>query len=185
MTRIVCSSGLALVLVAVTAGAAEAQAKPFMVSGGGFAPQGVSLVPGMPRPHSLAGVATHLGNYAGAGMFQITPPVPGLAPNQASFSSAPYCVFVAANGDQLVVTYGKGGTGVVTLTPVGNNYFTAYFVAEFNPVPELCTGRFRGVTGSWLMIAQSSPFTFVSPTDTSPFAYTWQGQGTLIFPKGK
>ena len=74
--------------------------------------------------------------------------------------------------------------GEVTLTPNSDGSFSAEFVAEFNPVPSLCTGRFAKVTGGgWLMIAKSSPF-FITGATTTPFLYTWEGEGTLTFQKG-
>jgi hypothetical protein len=170
-------------VLSTAASRADAQVKPFKIKGGGVAPAGLSVVPGVAAPHWAVGEANELGKYYGDGFFNITGPAPNPNPLQASFSSAPYFTFAAANGDLLVVTYGKGGTGLVTLTPINATTFTARFVAEFNPVPDLCTGRFKGVTGGWIMIAQSSPFTFVSATNSSAFTYTWQGEGTLTFPK--
>jgi hypothetical protein len=99
-------------------------------------------------------------------------------------------VFTAANGDILTCTYGvvtngADGPGVVTLSPAGAGRFTAVFVAEFNPVPALCTGRFAKVAGGgFLMIAKSSPFSVVG-TQTTPFTYTWEGEGSLTFTEGK
>ena len=75
--------------------------------------------------------------------------------------------------------------GEVTLYPVGDGSFIAVFVAEFNPVPAKCTGRFAKVTdGSFIMVATSEPF-FLLATTTTPFAYSWEGEGTLTFRKGK
>ncbi len=172
-------------LVAVACAPAQAQVKPIKITGGGFAPLGVSLVPGVERPHTVFGNATLLGKHSGLGVFQITGPDPEGDPLKARFSSAPVVTFVAANGDELVCTYGEGGTGEVTLTPYQyqSGEFTARFVAEFKAVPELSTGRFEGATGEWIMIANSSAFTFVSETDTTPFTFTWQGEGKLAFPK--
>lgn len=170
-------------IVAVACAPAQAQVKPMKITGGGFAPFGVSLAPGVTRPHTVVGNATHLGKHSGLGMFQITGPDPGRNPLKARFSSAPVVTFVAANGDKLVCTYGAGGTGEVTLTPHVTGEFTARFVAEFKSVPASSTGRFEGVTGSWIMIANSSAFTLASLTDTTPFTFTWQGEGTLTFPK--
>jgi hypothetical protein len=180
-----------VVLVAVLTLAthrADAQVKPFKVTGGGLAPDGVSLV-GAASPHWAVGVATELGKYYGEGFFQITGPGPDpMNPLQASFSSAPDFTFVAANGDKLVFTYGDvdngaDENGLVTLTPHDGGTFTAVFVAEFNPVVAKCTGRFADVTdGSFIMTAVSAPFTINNMTGTtSPFAYTWQGEGTLTF----
>ncbi len=185
--RIVSLFAFALVL-AFSQGTAQAQAnKPFKISGGGPAPEGIFLTPLTPGIHYATGHATELGRYSCVGMFQL------LGYNSqtvATFSSAPYCVFIAEDGDILACTYGDvthgaTGPGVVTLTPARNSTFTARFVAEFNPVPALCTGRFAKVTGgSFLMIAKSSPFSIVG-AQTTPFTYTWEGEGSLTFTKGK
>jgi len=162
---------------------AAAQVTPFRITGGGPAPQGISLIPLTPVPHSAVGQATMLGRYAGAGMFQI---LNFTSPLTANFSSAPDFVFVAANGDKLAVTYGVVANGAaqpgqVTLTPNADGSFTATFVAEFNPEPAKCTGRFANVTGgSWIMVAMSDPF-FITGVTTTPFNYRWEGQGYLVF----
>ena len=168
---------------------AEAQVKPFKLTGGGIAPLGIALTPGVAAPHSSVGTATELGNHTGAGFFQI---LDYTSPTTAEFSSAPDYTFTAANGDQLTFTYGvvrPGGAqqpGQVTLSPVGDGSVTAVFVAEFNPVPAKCTGRFAKVTGgSVIMIATSSPFFLDFQTGTTtPFTYTWQGDGWIEFGKG-
>jgi hypothetical protein len=156
----------------------------FKISGGGNATQGVSLVPLTPTAHTATGTGTpRLGRYTGAGFFQI---LSFTGPLTANFSSAPDFVFTGANGDQLAVTYGVVANGApqpgqMTLTPHKGGSFTAHFVAVFNPEPAKCTGRFAGITGgSWVMIAQTSPF-FIQGTATTPFTYTWQGQGQLVF----
>ena len=62
------------------------------------------------------------------------------------------------------------------------------FIQEFVPVPEESTGKFATITGgSFIMIATSEPFPLdISPEGyTPPFAYTWVGEGTLEFAKGK
>jgi hypothetical protein len=165
---------------------AEAQVKPFKITGSGVAPDGLSLIPGVPAPHVSTGQATELGNHTGAGFFTI---LDYTGPLTAEFSSAPTYTFIAANGDKLVMTYGDvdngaASPGEVTLTPHSDGSFSAVFVAEFNPVPSQCTGRFAKLTaGSFLMIAKSSPF-FLLGTVSSPFTYTWEGQGTLTFRKG-
>ena len=53
-------------------------------------------------------------------------------------------------------------------------------VAEFVVDPVASTGRFAGVTGSWVMDAWSEPFV---PGATDPFLYGWEGKGRLTFPK--
>lgn len=163
--------------------------KPFKISGGGPVPQGLSLIPGDPSLHFAAGQGTDLGRYSCVSLFTL---VPGVPPAGATsyFSSAPYCVFVGANGDILTCTYGDvshgaAKPGVVTLSPAGTGKFTATFVAEFRPVPELSTGKFaKIIEGSWIMYAKSSPFSMVG-TKTTPFTYTWEGKGTFTYPKHK
>jgi hypothetical protein len=186
----------ALVL-AFAHGPAEAQVvKPFKVTGGGFVPQGIFLTPGKPAFHWATGQATELGSYYGEGFFTLLTP-PNLMTLTADFSSAPDFTFTAANGDNLVFTYGDEDNGAqrpgnVTLQPQADGSFTAVFVAEFNPFLPKCTGRFAKVTGgSFIMIAKSAPFALVPDEDqpngvkTTPFAYTWQGSGTLTFAQGK
>jgi hypothetical protein len=106
----------------------------------------------------------------------------------AEFSSAPDFVFTAANGDELATTYGDVSNGAkqpgqVTLYPQTDGSFIAVFVAEFNPIPALCTGRFAKLTGgSFIMVATSDPF-FIIGDWTTPFNYTWEGSGTLTYGK--
>jgi hypothetical protein len=162
------------VSLALASPRAQAQVKPFKITGGGYAPDGISLIPLTAVPHSTVGNATELGNYTGEGFFQI---LDYTGPLTAEFSSAPNVVFVAANGDQLAFTYGDTDNGAkqpgeVTLFPEADGSFTAVFVAEFNPDLENCTGRFEKVTsGSFVMVAVSEPF-FILGTATTPFAYT-------------
>jgi hypothetical protein len=170
---------------------AEAQVvKPFKITGGGTAPKGLSLVPGTPTPHWAVGKATELGKYYGAGNEQL---LKFTSPTTADFSSYGPFVFVAANGDKLACTYGDTTNGAkqagkVTLTVVGATanktpIVTATFVAEFNPVPALCTGRFsKLIGGSFIMVAVTQPFVLGS---TTPVRYTWAGDGSLTFSKGK
>ncbi len=171
--------------LALTSSRAEAQVKPFKITGGGYAPDGLALVPYTPGPHSATGNATELGNYTGEGWFQI---LDYTSPLTAEFSSDPNFVFVAANGDHLAMTYGDTSNGAaepgqVTLVPNSDGSFTAYFVAEFNPDLPNCTGRFAKLTGgSVIMYAVSDPF-FIEGTSTTPFNYTWSGSGTLTFGK--
>jgi hypothetical protein len=60
--------------------------------------------------------------------------------------------------------------------------YEAFFVAEFVPVADLCTGRFAGVSGNWVMYAQTEPFLLGS---SDPLPYSWHGEGTLTFQKGR
>jgi hypothetical protein len=173
-------------ILALACPRAQAQDKPFKVKGGGLAPDGISLIPFTPVPHSAVGEATELGEYSGEGMFQL---LDFTGPLSAEFSSAPNFVFTAANGDQLAFTYGVTSNGAaqpgeVTLFPESDGSFTAVFVAEFNPDLANCTGRFANVIGgSFTMVAVSEPFFIVGDT-TTPFAYTWEGEGAIEFSKG-
>jgi len=171
--------------LALTSSRAEAQVKPLKITGGGPAPNGLSLIPFTPSPHSAIGNATELGHYTGEGFFQI---LDITGPLTAEFSSAPNFVFVAANGDHLAMTYGDTSNGAnqpgqVTLVPNSDGSFTALFVAEFNPDLPNCTGRFAKLTGgSLIMVAVSEPF-FIVGASTTPFNYTWSGTGTLTYGK--
>ena len=62
----------------------------------------------------------------------------------------------------------------------GSLVVEALWVAEFVPVPDQSTGKFAGVTGSWVMYAWSEPFVLGSD---DPVSYAWEGQGSLEFPK--
>jgi hypothetical protein len=176
-----------IITLALAQARAQAQVKPLKITGGGLAPAGIALTPGTPAPHWAVGTATELGKYYGQGFFQI---LDFTSATTAEFSSAPDFVFTAANGDELAMTYGVVANGAkqpgqVTLYPVGDGSFIAVFVAEFNPVPSQSTGRFASVTGgSLIMVATSDPF-FILGATTTPFAYTWEGEGTLTFGKGR
>lgn len=162
--------------------------KPFKITGGGIAPEGLRP-PGEVTTHLIDGKATHLGHHTGVGNFDIY----SLAPTSPStlegtFGSHDPCVFVAANGDELVTYYGrpdKGapavGTFVITILDVTDEglLVDAEFHAEFVVQPE-STGRFAGASGSWFMIANTDPFILGSDDATN---YTWEGTGTLTIPK--
>ncbi len=157
---------------------ASAQIKPFKISGCGIAEK-VPLTPGETAMHRSVGVATHLGAHTGQGRLKLGT---FTSLTTATFSSEVPYVFKAANGDQLACTYGLDGT---TVTGEVKLFFidavTAYgvFVAEFKPVPDLCTGRFAKVTGgSFLMTAVTEPFDLRNPVNVR---YCWEGDGTLKF----
>lgn len=176
-----------LVATLVFAGsAANAQVKPFKVTGGGSGPRGVSLI-GADSPHSATGNATHVGKYSGDGVF-----------NSLSFDFATLSgtfhgafTFVAKNGDKLAFTYGDTTNGAEQagiyqgyLTDDGLIYVV--FVAEFNPIPSQCTGKFKTVVdGSFIMVAVSEPFPLEIDENffTPPFDYTWEGEGWIEFKK--
>src|SRR5262249_9854584 len=126
--------------------------------------------------HSIDGTATQLGRHTGQGSFDILSL--DLTTFEGTFASHDACVFVAANGDELVTYYGrtdKGaddvGTFVITVlgsTSDGNLIVQAEFFAEFVVQPE-STGRFAGASGSWFMIANTEPFILFT---SDPVAYT-------------
>jgi hypothetical protein len=58
----------------------------------------------------------------------------------------------------------------------------AAWIAEFVAQSDLSTGKFAGVTGSWVMYAYSQPFVLGSD---DPVYYSWAGEGWLTFQKPK
>ena len=169
----------------------DAQLKPFKISGAGVAPNGLPF-PGDPaRPHWIAGNATQLGRHYGEGsvqtdannfMFHDDGRITG------EFGSGSPFVFTGANGDILSCQYGRTAFGASTpgtfeMVPTGDpGMYVAYFIAEFVPVSADCTGKFAGVTGSWVMDAVTEPFLLGS---NDPLYYSWEGNGTLNFKKGE
>jgi hypothetical protein len=122
-----------------------------------------------------------LGRYYGEGKVQLE----GFTgPTTADFSSAVPFVFVGTHGDKLACHYGRTDFGAaepgeVPLYSAGGGKYIAVWVAEFTPVPALCTGRFaRLVDGSFTMIAITQPFVLGS---TTPVGYKWVGNGWLDF----
>jgi hypothetical protein len=167
---------------------AHAQVKPFKVTGGGTAPDGLPIFTGGPAaPHNATGNATHLGKYTGdEGMFTLLSI--DLSTLTGTFEGS--FVFVAADGDRLKCNYRGNpdipGTGTFSGTVDANGNVVVTFIQEFVPVPEESTGKFATITGgSFIMIATSEPFPLeISPEGyTPPFAYTWAGEGTLTFGK--
>ncbi len=177
-TRLV--AALAALAVLAAGGSAHAQTgiKRFKISGSG--PADPLLLDGTPVAHSSSGKGTFLGRYQGEGHFRALSFDP--ATLTATFESAPTFTFTAANGDRLVCTYGQGplGPGDAWAFPLndGTPRVVVVFLAEFNPDPALSTGRFAGVTGSWMMLAISDPLI----PGVTPFDYSWSGEGTLRFP---
>jgi hypothetical protein len=140
------------------------------------------------------GHATHLGRYTGEGTVETDSaafdPVTGKIVGEFG-NGSPY-VFKGANGEKLVCEYGRTdlgasqpGTFELTILDVLPGDFLvveALFIAEFVPQPGLCTGKFAGVTDSWIMYAWTEPFVLGS---SDPIAYSWAGNGSLNFKKGK
>jgi hypothetical protein len=183
----------ALVVVLAVSQTADAQVKPFKIVGEGVGPLGLPLPGQEPRPHWIVGNATHLGKHTGAGTVQTD--TAQLNPDgtiTGEFGSGSPFVFKGANGDKLVCHYGRTDFGasepgtfqltILDVSPTGELLVEALWIAEFVPQPALCTGKFAGVTGGWVMYARSEPFVLGSD---DPVYYSWQGEGTLEFRKGK
>jgi hypothetical protein len=177
--------------LALTVGTAEAQVKPFKISGSGVGPLGLPLPGQDPRPHWIIGEATDLGRHYGEGTVQTDSAEfdPATGKIVGEFGSGDPFVFTAANGDQLVCYYGRTDKGaaqpgsfeltIVDVTDTGAFVVNAKWIAEFVPQPGLCTGRFAGVTGSWVMYAKTDK-PFLLGTD-DPVFYSWVGSGQLTF----
>lgn len=156
---------------------------PFRITGGGSAPNGLPLVPGVTTTFSATGNATKLGKYEGDGTLTLGS-LEISAAGEVSGTFQGTFVFVAANGDRLAVTYGDGLTGTLTgqLSADGLSVENVEFDAFFLPDPANSTGRFeRVIGGGWRMIANADPLSLVggAPGFTAPFDYTWSGVGTL------
>ena len=188
--RMLAVSLFAVLGMVTLAGAAKKTSvtKPFKVSGGGIAPEGLRP-PGEVTTHLIDGTATHLGRHSGEGNFDIlsldftSPTTLG-----GTFASHDPCVFIAANGDELVCYYGREDKGAeevgeieITILDITEDGFLvdAFFIAEFVVQPE-STGRFAGGSGSWIMYAQTEPFILGS---SEPVAYTWEGEGAITIAK--
>lgn len=171
-------AGFCLILAALAPRAAEAQIKPFKVTGGGIAADGFPTTLHTPAPHNATGNATELGEYSAEGFFQLDQF--SFSDLDGDFSSSEPCVFIAANGDEIQFDY----AGTVELFTEDGQTFTAVFTATFTPVltPGANTGRFAKVIGgSFVMVATSAPFMFGELN----VPYTWEGEGTLEFKRGK
>jgi hypothetical protein len=201
--RRACATTLAGLLAAVLLCGAPAPAraqvsKPFKIVGAGAGPIGLPLPGQDPRPHWAIGQATELGRYDSEGTVRTdSAAITGPTTIEGEFGSGGPYTFIAANGDKLVVYYGRTDHGadepgtftltildVLGVTDAGDPILLvkAHWIAEFVVQPDLSTGRFRGVTGSWIMDAFSDPFVLGSD---DPVGYSWSGEGRLLFPKGK
>ena len=169
---------------------AMAQVKAFKIKGAGVAPMGLPLPndPDGPRPHTVVGTATHLGKHHGMGSIQTyTADFQSDASIIGTFGSGDPFIFTGANGDILSCNYGKSVSentlGNFMLIPVNaTGVYRAVFVAEFVPISAACTGKFKGVEGSWVMYAVTGPFALGS---SAPIPYSWEGSGELTFKKEK
>ncbi|MBI1383200.1 MAG: hypothetical protein GC161_19205 [Planctomycetaceae bacterium] len=177
----------AAVAALALASQADAQIKPFKVSGNGTAPKGLS-VGGVKSPYKSAGNGTAgLGKYTGTGIVRSL----SFDPTALEGTFTGGFTFVAANGDKLACTHGDTTNGArqageYKLFPVSETEVVAVFLAEFNPVPKKCTGKFADVVdGSFLMLAVSKPFALQLNDQgfSPPFDFSWQGLGWLEFDK--
>ncbi len=210
LSKIAVMGAAMIAIITMLAGATvEAQVKAFKISGAGEGPFGLPLPGQAAREHWVVGTATHLGKHYGEGTVKTDSATPQFDTNGAlthfsgEFGSGDGgFTFTAANGDELGCHYGRAdadneavevpaaqpGTFELTVVDVmfvdGQPLFLveALFIAEFVPQPSLCTGRFAGVTGSWIMYAQSEPFVLGSD---DPVYFSWKGEGKLTFVKGK
>lgn len=170
-------------LGAAAASHGDTHTAAFKISGSGYAPQGLPEFVGGTGPHTATGNATELGKYTGDGVFQLLSL--DLATLTGTFEGI--FTFVAANGDQLAMNYGAvpNNPGQVALLPAGNGQVYAVFVAEFTPNPALSTGRFAdAIGGGFTMVATSAPFSLTATGFSTPFAYSWVGEGSLVFSNG-
>jgi hypothetical protein len=176
-----------VIALGVASATAQAQEKPFKVTGAGAGPDGLPLPGQAPRMHWAVGTATHLGKYYGEGSLETISAAPQADGTiTGTFGSGPGgFVFHGANKkDVLATDYGRvdGNPGTFTLYPVGGGDFVAAWVAEFVVDPDRSAGKFAGVTGSWTMLAMSEPFNPFA-AEPEPVYYAWKGEGTLTFPK--
>jgi hypothetical protein len=187
MTRVFGFAVAALTLLFV-GGQAAAQVEPWQVIGVGRAPEGLSIA-GAASPHTASGLSTQTGRYTGSGTaYVLTPP----DQNGAGTFHGSY-TFVAANGDKLACTYGDPdngarSVGTYQVTPVDATNVYVIFIAEFNPIPSQCTGKFKNVVGgSLVMVAVTEPFPLVIDQEgfTPSFDYGWIGNGSLQFRHGR
>jgi hypothetical protein len=177
-------ASLALVWSAAEAGTK----KSFSIVGAGIAPDGFPF-PGSSAPHWADGLGTFLGKYTSEGAV-LNDSIQFLPNGDATgtFQSDGLYVFTGEHGDELAVHYGDpkyGAQGTYQLIylggPVGpGGTYIAIFDAEFVPSGTDSTGKFKGVGGSWTMIAETEPFELGA---TDPIGYAWEGKGTLVFPR--
>ena len=184
---------LAAVLVLASAQTHAQVVKPFKIKGVGISLHGLPLRGQGRAVHFIDGEATHLGRHHGEGTVQTdTAEFQPDGTITGEFGSGSPFVFTGANGEKLVCWYGRTdhgastpGTFVLTILDFlddGSLVVEAAWIAEFVPVSAECTGKFAGVTGTWIMYAFSKPFV---PGSDDPVDYSWNGEGSLTFEKGK
>ncbi|WP_169977599.1 hypothetical protein [Tautonia rosea] len=155
---------------------------PFVVTG-----VGTIYDPLPPSPQDPFLEFDAIGTATGLGVYQTTrstlevlfdEAVPG--EDAIPFENAddpPIILFQSDKGTQ-AFHYDATSPGLgVTLFQVGEDRYLAFFLAEFTPVPEASTKRFKRIRGgSFLMYAWTEEF---SPGDTE-VQYIWTGEGPLV-----
>jgi hypothetical protein len=167
---------------------ASQKARPFRLKGIGFGSEGLPLAPDTTSNFSSTGTATGLGRYTGEGSFTLRSIDFSDPAGAVTGTFEGDFVFTAANGDQLAVTFGDGGSGVFTAQASADMSFLTdvKFDAFFSPDQVDSNGRFAKVVGGgWRMIAKTDFISISNPASgvTDPFEFSWSGDGTLDFAK--
>jgi len=181
-----------LLVLALTSLSAQAQIRPFFVTGSGRAPDGVSVIPGTVSQHTAAGLSIPVGPYASdSGRFvAVDPPDENLS---GTFKGS-FTFEEVFRKDDLFCTYGDEsngaeGPGRYYVIDVGGGDVIIAFLAEFNPDRFRSTGKYRRVTGGSLtMLAVTEPIALAEILDdgVSPaFNYSWVGSGWIRFRRGR
>jgi hypothetical protein len=190
LKRLVFHAAICVTLLTWACMKAHGQTKPFKITGTGIAPEALPLPGQEPRPHTIVGNANFLGRYTGEGTVQTFSANfdPATGHITGEFGSGSPFIFKKKNGDQLACNYGRTDLGasspgmfdltILDILPDGSLVVEGFFIAEFVPQTDLCTGMFKGVTGGWIMYAMTEPFILGS---SNPTKYSWHGKGSLTF----
>lgn len=162
----------------------------FWITGTGSGPQGLPLPGQEPRFHDVYGDSNILGPHYGEGTVRTISADPYAVPGKivGKFGSGSPFRFTNVAGETLACEYGQQPNGkgfgefeltILGFTEEGGLIVKALWLADFVVQPNLCTGQFRGTTGSWRMTAISEPFVLGS---SDPVGYSWEGSGILKMP---
>jgi hypothetical protein len=167
-----------------TAGA-QSVSTPFHLKSEGTFESGLPLFPGGTGTFQANGTASRLGKYTVEGSLTLGA-LSISATGEVTGSFEESLVLVAANGDQLAFSSVGGSTGTFTgqLSADGLSVIGVSFDVELSPDPALSTGRFSNVTGgSVLLVTSADAISLISnvPGFTTPFNFTDDGEGSLIF----
>jgi hypothetical protein len=171
-----------LVHLALTMPAHAQKEIPFTVFGVGTIYDPLPPSPGEPfLEFDAIGTASGLGYYQTSRstlevLFQQADPDADTIPFENA-DDPPVILFQSDRGT-LAFHYDATAPGLgVTLFPVGDGKFIAFFLAEFTPAPDFSTKRFKRIKGgSFLMYAWTEEF---SLGDTQ-VQYIWTGSGPLV-----